>query len=217
MRMEGVLGLLAGQAVIVDPASTPAALCYKILIGSVAPRPIAFVSSLSPTGVRNLAPFSFFNAVCGEPPVIAFSTSFREPRKDTLVNIRATGDFVVNIVSEDIAEQMNLCSGEYPPDTDEFAISGLTPIASEVVRAPRVKESRVNMECRLLQTINVSTRPGGGTLILGEVVRFHVDDAIINPAYHIDADELRPIGRMGGNDYARTSDRFSLVRPGGRA
>ena len=213
MRMEGVLELLAGQAVIVDPAVTPAALCYKIMIGSIAPRPIAFVSTLSAAGVRNLAPFSFFNAVCGEPPVVAFSTSFREPRKDTLVNIRATGDFVVNIVSEDIAERMNLCSGEYPPETDEFAISGLTPIASDVVGAPRVKESRVNMECRLLQTIDVSTRPGGGTLILGEVVRFHVDDAIINPLFHIDADKLRPIGRMGGNDYARTRDRFALTRP----
>ena len=95
------------------------------------PRPIAFVSSISAEGVRNLAPFSFFNAICGEPPVICFSISMREPRKDTLANVRATGEFVVNIVSEDIAEQMNLASGEYPSHVDEFEVSGLTPAPSD--------------------------------------------------------------------------------------
>src|SRR5438552_13112309 len=159
--MEGVLGFLAGeapgQAMTVDPAVVGGVACYKLLIGAVVPRPIAFVSSTSAEGVRNLAPFSFFNAICGEPPVICFSVSNREPRKDTLANVRATGEFVVNIVSEEIAAQMNLASGDYPSDVDEFDVSGLTPIASDLVRAPRVKESRVNMECKLRQVIEVST------------------------------------------------------------
>lgn len=196
----------------VDPASTPAPQIYKLLIGSVVPRPIGFVSSVSKDGARNLAPFSFFNAVCGEPPVVCFSPSFREPRKDTYANIKATGEFVVNIVSEEIAEQMNLCSGEYPSGVDEFEISGLTPVASDLVRPPRVLESPVNMECKLLQIIDVSQRPGGGSLILGEVVRFHVDDRVVDN-FRIDPDKLRAIARMGGNLYARTRDRFEMIRP----
>lgn len=197
---------------IIDPAVTPPAINYKLLIGSVVPRPIAFVSTVSLEGARNLAPFSFFNAICAEPPVVCFSTSYRVPNKDTLLNIQATGEFVVNIVSEEIAEQMNLCSGEYPHQQDEFEISGLTPVASDLVRPPRVRESHVNMECKLMQIVEVSTRPRGGSLILGEVIRFHVDDAIMEN-FRIDPDKLRAIGRMGGDDYARTRDRFAMVRP----
>jgi flavin reductase (DIM6/NTAB) family NADH-FMN oxidoreductase RutF len=198
--------------VIVDPTVTPQRDVYKILIGSVVPRPIGFVSTLSLTGQRNLAPFSFFNAVCGEPPVIYFSTSNREPRKDTYVNVKATGEFVVNIVSEEIAERMNLTSGDYPHGADEFEIAGLTPIPSDLVRPPRVRESHVNMECKVLQIIEVSTRPGGASMILGEVIRFHVDDAIVQN-FRIDPDKLRAVARMGGNDYSRTRDRFEMIRP----
>jgi flavin reductase (DIM6/NTAB) family NADH-FMN oxidoreductase RutF len=198
--------------VIVDPAATPATQIYKLLIGSIVPRPIAFVSTISPEGHANLAPFSFFNAICGEPPTICFSTSYREPRKDTYVNIKATGEFVVNIVSEEIAEQMNLCSGEYPYGVDEFEVSGLTPVPSDLVRAPRVVESHVNMECRLVQIVDISTRPVGGSLIIGEVIRFHIDDAIVSN-YRIDPEKLRAVARMGGNDYCRTRDRFEMIRP----
>ena len=196
----------------VDPAVTPYRDVYKLLIGSVVPRPIAFVSTVSAEGVANVAPFSFFNAICPDPPTICFSTSMREPRKDTYLNIKAIGEFVVNIVSEEIAEKMNLASGEYPFGVDEFAISGLTPVASDLVRPARVKESRVNMECRLVQIVEVSARPGGGSLIIGEVVRFHVDDAVVDN-FRIDPDKLRAVGRMGGNDYSRTRDRFEMVRP----
>jgi flavin reductase (DIM6/NTAB) family NADH-FMN oxidoreductase RutF len=196
----------------VDPAVTPYRDVYKLLIGSVVPRPIAFVSTVSAEGVANVAPFSFFNAICPDPPTICFSTSMREPRKDTYLNIKAIGEFVVNIVSEEIAEKMNLASGEYPFGVDEFAISGLTPAASDLVRPARVKESRVNMECRLVQIVEVSARPGGGSLIIGEVVRFHVDDAVVDN-FRIDPDKLRAVGRMGGNDYSRTRDRFEMVRP----
>jgi len=174
---------------IIDPATVPANINYRILVGAVVPRPIAFVSTVSMEGVYNLAPFSFFNVVCGDPPVVCFSPIWRNPPKDTIVNIRATGEFVVNIVSEEFAEKMNVCSGEYPSNVDEFTLSGLTPAASDVVRPPRVQESHVNMECRLLQIIEVSARPMGGSLVLGEVVRFHVDDAVIAD-YKIDADKL---------------------------
>jgi flavin reductase (DIM6/NTAB) family NADH-FMN oxidoreductase RutF len=197
---------------IVDPASTPPQQLYKLLIGSVVPRPIGFVSTVSPDGLRNLAPFSFFNGVCGDPPVVCFSTTYREPRKDTYRNVKATGEFVVNIVSEEIAEKMNLCSGEYPYGTDEFQISGLTPAPSDLVRPPRVLESHVSMECRLIQILDISTRPLGGSLIIGEVVRFHVDDALVDN-FRIDPDKLRAIGRMGGNEYTRTRDRFEMIRP----
>jgi flavin reductase (DIM6/NTAB) family NADH-FMN oxidoreductase RutF len=197
---------------IIDPATVPANVNYRILVGAVVPRPIAFVSTVSAEGVFNLAPFSFFNVVCGDPPVICFSPIWRNPPKDTIVNIRATGEFVVNIVSEAFAEKMNLCAAEYPSGVDEFKVSGLTPLPSDVVRAPRVGESHVNMECRLLQIVEVSARPMGGSLVLGEVVRFHVDDAIVTD-YRIDADKLAAVGRMSGYDYARTRDRFSLVRP----
>ena len=213
--MEGILGILessAGRQVTIDPAFATPSQTYKILIGSIVPRPIAFVSTVSAEGKRNLAPFSFFNAICGDPPTIAFSTAFREPRKDTYVNINTTGEFVVNIVGEEIAEKMNLTSGEYPSGVDEFEISGLTPAPCDLVRAPRVAESHVSMECRLVQIIDVSTRPYGASLILGEVIRFHVDDAILDN-FRIDAAKLRAIGRMGGNDYARTRDRFEMIRP----
>ncbi len=197
---------------IIDPATTPPQQIYKILIGSVVPRPIGFISTISLDGKHNLAPFSFFNAVSGDPPVVAFAASFREPRKDSYVNIKATGEFVVNIVTEAIAEKMNLTSGEYPHGSDEFEISGLTPIPSDLVRAPRVAESPVNMECRVMQIIDISDRPFGGSLILGEVIRFHVAGEIVQN-YRVDPAKLLAIGRMGGNEYARTRDRFEMIRP----
>ncbi len=198
---------------IIDPHTVSPNVCYRVLVGSIVPRPIAFVSTVSAAGVNNLAPFSFFNAVCGDPPVICFSPVWRNPPKDTLTNIRASGEFVVNIVSEEIAEQMNLCSGEYPADVDEFKLSGLTPAPSDLVRPPRVAESHVNMECKLLQLIEISAKPMGGNIVIGEVVRFHVDDSIIDGGYKIDADKLRAVGRMSGYDYTRTRERFALVRP----
>jgi flavin reductase (DIM6/NTAB) family NADH-FMN oxidoreductase RutF len=200
------------EKLVLDPASTPAREIYKLLIGSVVPRPIAFVSTVSAEGVRNLAPFSFFNVICAEPPTVCFSTGFRVPSKDTLANVKATGEFVVNMVSEEIAEQMNLCSGEYPAGVDEFQVSGLTPAASDRVKPPYVLESHVSMECRLVQTVEISTRPMGGTLIIGEVLRFHIDGEIVTN-FRVDPDKLQAVGRMGGNEYTRTRERFEMIRP----
>ncbi len=195
-----------------DPASHPASDIYKLMVGSIVPRPIAFVSTLSLEGIPNLAPFSFFNAICPDPPTICFSISNRVPCKDTLTNVRATGEFVVNVVTEAIAEQMNVCSGDYPAGVSEFSVSGLTPEPSHIVKPPCVRESPVNMECKLVQIVEVSTRPAGGTLIIGEVVRFHFDPAVAD-GFRVDPDKLLAVGRMGGNEYTRTRGRFEMTRP----
>jgi flavin reductase (DIM6/NTAB) family NADH-FMN oxidoreductase RutF len=192
---------------------------YKLLVGSVVPRPIAFVSSMDAAGIRNLAPFSFFTVASANPPIVCFCPMVRgaasnglKPTKDTLRNIIETREFVVNIVSEEFATQMNACSAELPPEVDEFLVSGLTPLASDVVRPPRVAESHVQMECRLQQVIHVSAEPLGGSLVLGEVLRFHVSASLLDN-FRIDPDKLQAIGRMAGSTYTRTRDRFEMERP----
>jgi flavin reductase (DIM6/NTAB) family NADH-FMN oxidoreductase RutF len=196
----------------IDPQTVSSITNYRLLSGAVIPRPIAFVSTISPGGVHNLAPFSFFNAVCSEPPVVSFCPTVRAPPKDTLANVLATREFVVNIVNEAIAAQMNICAAEYPADVDEFERSGLTAVASDVVKPPRVLESPVSMECRLIEVVDVSRLPRGASLVLGEVVRFHVDDHVVTNDV-IDPDKLRAVGRMSANSYVRTRDRFELIRP----
>ena len=200
---------------IIDPGKHDERNIYKLMTGVIVPRPIAFVSSIAPDGVLNLAPFSFFTAVSANPPVILFCPMIRGRDghfKDTLNNIERTPEFVVNVVSEDFAGRMNICSAEFPPDVDEFKESGLTPVPSDLVRPPRVGESLISMECRLFQVIHVSRKPLGGSIVLGEVLRFHVEDALFDE-YRIDADRLRAIGRIGGPNYARTTDRFNMPRP----
>ena len=166
-----------------------------------------------------LAPFSFFTVASANPPIVCFCPMTRgatnsglQPTKDTLRNVIATGEFVVNIVSEEFATQMNACSAELPPEVDEFLVSGLTPLASDLVRPPRVAESHVQMECRLQQVIHVGTEPLGGSLVLGEVLRFHVRASLLDN-FRIDPEKLHAIGRMAGSTYARTRDRFDMERP----
>lgn len=198
-----------------DPAEHPHKEIYKIMIGAIVPRPIAFVSSEDEGGVRNLAPFSYFTGCSTNPPVVCFCAAVRsgpQPQKDTLRNIRATGEFVVNIVTEEIAGPMNATSAEVGPEVDEFVLSGLTPLASELVRPPRVAESPIQMECRLRQVVEVSPLPGGGNLVLGEVLLFHIREDLLEDG-KIDPDKLRAIGRMGGPTYVRTRDRFEMQRP----
>jgi flavin reductase (DIM6/NTAB) family NADH-FMN oxidoreductase RutF len=200
----------------IDPATHAAADIYKLMIGVIVPRPIAFVSTVDAAGVRNLAPFSYFTGCSTNPPVVCFCSAVRSgpaPQKDTLRNVVATGEFVVNIVSEEFAEQMNRSSAEVAPEVDEFALTGLTPVASELVKPPRVGESKVQMECRLRQIVEVSDKPGGGSLVLGEVLLFHVLESVLMDGYKVDPDQLNAIGRMGGPTYVRTHDRFDMQRP----
>ncbi|MGC8548893.1 MAG: flavin reductase family protein [Acidobacteriaceae bacterium] len=198
-----------------DPAEHSYKDIYRLMIGAVVPRPIAFVSSEDKHGVRNLAPFSYFTTCSTNPPVVCFCVAVRggeTPHKDTLRNIRETGEFVVNIVTEEIVVPMNATSAEVGPDVDEFALSGLTPLASELIRPARVAESPFQMECRLRQVVEVSPLPGGGNLVLGEVVLFHIREDLLEDG-KIDPDKLRAVGRMGGPTYVRTRERFDLARP----
>jgi flavin reductase (DIM6/NTAB) family NADH-FMN oxidoreductase RutF len=198
-----------------DPANYSPNDIYKLMIGSIVPRPIALVSTVDERGVRNLAPFSYFTACSANPPVVVFCPIMRPvppQAKDTLRNVIATREFVVNIVSEEFAERMNATSAQVLPEVDEFELSGLTPIPSERIKPARVAESHIHMECRLLQIVQVSDQPGGGSLVLGEVLRFHVRHDLIEN-FRIDPDKLHAIGRMAGSTYVRTTDRFDLERP----
>jgi flavin reductase (DIM6/NTAB) family NADH-FMN oxidoreductase RutF len=199
----------------IDPAKQATNDIYKLMVGAIVPRPIALVSTVDEANVRNLAPFSYFTACSSNPPVVVFCPIMRPlppGAKDTLRNIIATREFVVNIVSEEFAAGMNATAAQVPPEVDEFELSGLTPIPSDLIKPPRVAESHIHMECRLRQIVQVSDQPGGGSLVLGEVVRFHVREELFDH-FRIDPDKLRAIGRMAGSTYIRTTDRFDLERP----
>ena len=187
---------------------------YRVLTGVVVPRPIAFVSTISTDGILNLAPFSFFNAVASNPPTIVFSSSRHtgDKRKDTLSNIEQTGEFVVNVVVDDIAEAMNRTAAEFPAEVSEFELAGLTPAASDLVKAPRVAESPVNMECKLQQVIPLGQGVHEHGLVIGEVVLMHVRDDILN-GHRVNHHILKPTGRLAGSMYCHTSEVFEMVRP----
>ncbi|RJG25110.1 flavin reductase family protein [Paenibacillus thiaminolyticus] len=188
---------------------------YKLMIGSILPRPIAFVSTIDPNGTANLAPFSFFTAICAEPLLIGFAPMRRGTdgrKKDTLVNIEATGEFVVNIVGERIVEPMNETAAEFEPDVDEFQAAGLTPIPSQLIRPYRVQESGIHMECVLHDILHFGDQPGAGSLVIGKVVLMHISDELYADG-KIDMEKLLPIGRMAGHVYTRAvSDTFMLER-----
>lgn len=189
---------------------------YKLMIGAISPRPIAWVSSLSTDGVPNLAPFSFFTAVCPEPPLVVFCPNIRSQNalpKDTLQNIEATGEFVINIVTEPLIEAMNITSTELPPEANEFELAGLTPAPSVMVRPPRVAESPINLECKLYQIIKIGEQVGQGSMVIGEIVHFHIADHAYVADHKIDIRQVRPVARLGGMLYARTTDLLELERP----
>lgn len=202
-----------------NPAEHPHRDLYKIMTGIIVPRPIALVSTVDRNGVSNVAPFSFFAGVGSAPPTLLFcpvlrSTEGEDPthRKDTLRNVEETGQFVVNIISEAIAEAANVTAAEVPPDVDEFLLAGLTPLPSEVVRPARVAESPAQMECKLLQVIYTAHKPGAGVVVLGEILRFHVRADLVHN-FRVDPAALDAVGRMAGNTWVRTRDRFELIRP----
>lgn len=185
---------------------------YKWLISSVVPRPIAFISTVSPSGVYNLAPFSYFNGVSSRPPVVSVAIGVKRDGspKDTLRNVEATGEMVINIVSETLAQPVVITSGEYEYEESEFGVSGLTPLASTVVKAPRVAECPIQMECRLLQVVRIGDDPIG--LVLAQVELVHVDESVITDGA-IDARKLKPLARLGGHLYGTLGALVEIVRP----
>jgi flavin reductase (DIM6/NTAB) family NADH-FMN oxidoreductase RutF len=193
---------------------------YKLLIGSVVPRPIAFISTVSPDGAFNLAPYSFFTAVGSNPMTMLFCPGTRVDGtdKDTLRNSLppgegGTGQFVVNVATESYALKVAAAAEELPHGESEFELTGLTPIASSCVQPPRVAESPVAYECTTIQVIRTNPgEPTSGNIVLGEVVCVHLDEALVDERFHVDADALRAIGRMGGLEYCRTRDRFEMAR-----
>lgn len=186
---------------------------YKLLSSTITPRPIAWVSTRSPEGVLNAAPFSFFNVFGEDPPVVGFSINDRTPgdRKDTGRNIRASPDFVVNLVDEACLSRMNVTAAEFGPEVDEFREAGLTPAPSLAVPSPRIAESPVSLECTLLRIVELGQ---ARSLFLGEVRVMHVaDEFLLDPArFHVDTQGLRLVGRVQGNSYIRTGDVVEVAR-----
>ncbi len=188
---------------------------YKLATTLIQPRPIALVSTLSADGLPNLAPFSFYNMVSANPPVVMFSPSIRRDGtgKDSLNNVEATGEFVVATVNEAIVECMNRCAFEYPPDVDEFGKSGLTPRPAKFVKPSLVSESPANIECELVEIKRFGREPGAGSVVFGRIVAVHVDDEVLAGDGLADPARLKAVGRMGRNTYAKTTDNFDLPRP----
>ena len=196
---------------IIDPSELDPQSVYKLLIGSVVPRPIAWTSTVNEHGVRNLAPFSFFTVASRQPPMLCISVGPRVdsniPTKDTLDNIEDTGEFVVNIVSLSLSNTMFESSKNHPPEADEFEKAGLTPAPCEVVGAPRVEEAGVSMECLLDRVLPLGT----DHLVIGRMVRFHVRDELYGKNGRIDVAGLDPLGRLAG-DYTKVETIFELPK-----
>lgn len=191
---------------------------FRTLLSAVVPRPIAFVSTISADGIPNLAPFSFFNGVGSNPPAVIVSpcTKADGTSKDTLVNLRAVPEFVVNVVPFSIKEAMNEASFAFPPEVNEFEAAGFTPLPSRFVRPARVAESPVHLECRLRQIVPVGDGPLSANICIGEVLCFHIADSHYLPDGTVDVNKIDLVARLGGEDYATIRDRFTLPKPGGR-
>jgi len=188
---------------------------FKTLLSCVIPRPIAFVSTISEAGVPNLAPFSFFNGVGSNPPAVIFSpcTKADGTSKDTIINLRAVPECVVNVVPFAIRDAMNQASAAYPPEINEFEAAGFTPLPSKFVRPARVAQSPVQMECKLLQIVPVGDGPLSANICICHVLCFHIASDVYVPDGTADPAKLDLVARLGGDDYATTRDRFSLLKP----
>lgn len=189
----------------VDPGQLPERDAYRLLTGLVVPRPIAWVSTVSTAGVRNVAPHSYFNAMSSDPPVVHFTST---GVKDTLTNVRATGEFVINVVDADLLETMNVTSADLPADEDEFAWAGLASAPAVTVAAPRVAAAKAHLECAVRGIISIGT----GHLVLGDVRHVHVASDVWR-GDRVDQEALRAVGRLSGSGYTVVDDVIKLPRP----
>ena len=199
----------------IDVASANVVEVYQLLVGVVTPRPIAWVTTLSPSGVVNLAPFSFFNAFGANPPIVVFSPTLRRDgsKKDTLLNLESLPEFVLNAATAPLAEKVNLTSKEIPPDDSEVSLAGLATVPSVKVRPPRVAESPVHMECVVRQIVPCGTGAIAANLVIGEVVTMHVADEVLDEKGRVDPRKLRTVARLGQDYWCHTSDLFEQKRP----
>jgi len=199
-----------------DPSTLSHQSIYKILTGSILPRPIGWISSIDLEGRPNLAPFSFFNVVCSNPPTLLFCPMIRgmdSSPKDTLNNMRQTGEFVVNIVTEDLLKAMNDTSIEAPSEFNEFEFAGLTLSPSVTVRPPRVLESPIHFECKVNQILDINNAPGGGSIVIGTITHIHAEERVMLGTDKINLTALQPIGRLMGAAYCRVEQVVELDRP----
>lgn len=200
---------------LIEPDKISKRELYEHMTRLITPRPIAWVSTCSLAGINNLAPFSYFNAVGTVPPTVMFCPANKADgsKKDTLNNVERTGQFVVNIVSANLAESMNQSAGEYDAEESEFEGCGLTPVSSNIVAVPRVAEAWAAIECELHSVMILGTGPGGASMVVGRIVALHVEDGCLDPAGQIDPEKLDTLGRMGGDVYVFTREKIEMQRP----
>lgn len=197
-----------------DPNELEHSAVYKLLTGSVIPRPIGWISTIDEKGNNNLAPFSYFNAVGEDPPHVMFSTvRGNNTNKDTLNNVLSNGQFVVNMVTEELAEQMNTTSQSVASDVDEFQLANLTPISSVKIKPMRVKESPISFECELVHHYFLENHKNGGAcIIIGRIVMMHFADDVLLENHKINLEIYKPIARLAGSNYAKIGELFSIKR-----
>lgn len=197
-----------------NPNELEHAAVYKLLTGSVIPRPIGWISTVDANGINNLAPFSYFNAVGEDPPHVMFSTTRgNNTNKDTLNNVLANGQFVVNMVTEELAEKMNTTAQTVASDIDEFQLAEVTPIPSILIKPMRVKESLVTFECEMVHHYFLENHKNGGAcIVIGRIIMMHFDDSILLDNYKINLEAYKPIARLAGSNYAKLGELFSIKR-----
>ena len=200
----------------IDPAASSWVETYRRLTEVVTPRPIALVSTVDKEGRVNLAPFSFFTVISSNPPYLAFSphrAGRTGEKKHTLLNIEEVGEFVIAVVTREIADKVNACAAGLPRGVSEFSHSGLTPIPAECVKAPLVEQSPVNLECQLVEIHSYGDQGGAGSLVVGKLVRMHIDQSVCGTDGSVIAERLDAVGRMGGDLWVTTRDSFPMERP----
>lgn len=193
---------------------TDPSVLYKLLTGTIIPRPIGWISTVDSKGINNLAPFSYFNMVSHNPPCVMFSTGrTNNTNKDTLNNVLQNGQFVVNLATLDIVEQMNATSATVPSEIDEFELANVTPIDSVFIQPKRVKESPIHMECEMIHHYFIDNIDGGGAcIVIGKIKMIHIDDSILMENNRINLDVYKPVARLAGSNYSTLGELFSIKR-----